>query len=69
MTTRLPLFKQSHHLEVQERASLALELLQLFIELRNTEGKQISSEIASLFSQPLNPVAPVAQQKVSIHRL
>ncbi len=65
MQTRLPLFSQSQHLEVQERACFVQEILKLYNELKVT-GVDLASEIASLFNEPLNPVAPKAQKKVPV---
>jgi len=62
LQARLPMFTQSSHLEVQERACFALELLNIYNE---TNGA-IAAEILRLFSEPLNPVAPKAWRKVPV---
>ncbi|KAL6061399.1 AP-3 complex subunit delta-1 [Balamuthia mandrillaris] len=62
---RLPVFQQSQHLEVQERACFAMSMIELFTELRK-QGRNITGEIVSIFAQPLNPVAPKAQRKVPV---
>eukprot|EP01119_Soliformovum_irregulare_P006547 TRINITY_DN1867_c0_g1_i1.p1 TRINITY_DN1867_c0_g1~~TRINITY_DN1867_c0_g1_i1.p1 ORF type:complete len:1143 (+),score=392.91 TRINITY_DN1867_c0_g1_i1:240-3431(+) len=49
---RLPLYTQSSHLEVQERACFAMELVNIYLE---TNGA-IGPEIRQLFAEPLNPV-------------
>eukprot|EP01087_Luapelamoeba_hula_P001795 TRINITY_DN1159_c0_g1_i1.p1 TRINITY_DN1159_c0_g1~~TRINITY_DN1159_c0_g1_i1.p1 ORF type:complete len:1290 (+),score=270.56 TRINITY_DN1159_c0_g1_i1:148-4017(+) len=64
MTQRLPLFRQSTHLEVQERACFATELLNLYVEQK--EKEDLVTEVATLFSQPLNPVAPGIQNRVPL---
>ncbi len=40
-----------------------MEVLNLYVDLQNS-GAAIGSELASLFDEPLNPVAPKAQRKV-----
>ncbi|ELR18756.1 adaptin subfamily protein [Acanthamoeba castellanii str. Neff] len=67
MLARLPVFKQSVHLEVQERACFAYEMVSLYNELRRAgedSGASVAQEVYSIFEQPLNPVAPKAQKKV-----
>ncbi|XP_075235248.1 AP-3 complex subunit delta-1-like [Lycorma delicatula] len=58
----------SADLEVQERASSALHLVQFFHEqLKGGEPLEIiACEMAALFSGELNPVAPKAQRKVQV---
>jgi len=63
--TRLPVFTQSVNLETQERACFALELVQLIIEARQA-GTEISTDLLSLFKEPLNPVAENAQGRVRV---
>lgn len=65
---RLPHFVQSADLEVQERASSALHLVQyVHDQLKGGEDIAIMAcEMAALFSGELNPVAPKAQRKVQI---
>jgi len=62
MKARLPLFTQSQHLEVQERACFVLEILNLCNDM-DLNGSQIGAEVASLFDEPLNPVAKATQKK------
>ncbi|XP_075228481.1 AP-3 complex subunit delta-1-like isoform X2 [Lycorma delicatula] len=65
---RLPQFVQSADLEVQERASSALHLVQyIHDQLKGGEPIEIiACEMAALFSGELNPVAPKAQRKVQV---
>eukprot|EP01112_Ceratiomyxa_fruticulosa_P017222 TRINITY_DN5329_c0_g1_i2.p1 TRINITY_DN5329_c0_g1~~TRINITY_DN5329_c0_g1_i2.p1 ORF type:complete len:446 (-),score=127.15 TRINITY_DN5329_c0_g1_i2:577-1914(-) len=65
ITSRLPLFTQSTHLEVQERACFVLEMVRTFSEFRE-QGVDVSQELRSLFEEALNPVAPKVQKKVPI---
>jgi AP-3 complex subunit delta-1 len=63
MKEKLPIFTQSQYLEVQERACFVTEVLNLYCELGNAS---LAKDIAALFEEPLNPVAPKAQKKVPI---
>jgi hypothetical protein len=64
MREQLAVFAESPHLEVQERACFARELLALFRELRAT-APTAGAELASLFfAEQFKPVAAVAQRKV-----
>jgi len=65
MHARLPLFTQSQHLEVQERACFVSEVLTLYVDLQTT-GDSIGSELASVFEEPLNPVSSKSQKKVPV---
>uniref|UniRef100_UPI00358E5B4D AP-3 complex subunit delta-1 isoform X2 n=1 Tax=Myxine glutinosa TaxID=7769 RepID=UPI00358E5B4D len=65
MLDRLSAFLQSGNLEVQERASCALQLVRYVQKLRAREPS-IVNEVHSLFLGELNPVAPKAQRKVPI---
>lgn len=60
---RLQPFARAQHLEVQERACYALEIVTLFKEFR---GEGLGTELLNLFTDPLNPVAPKAQRKVPV---
>jgi len=65
MMNKLPLFTHSTHVEVQERACLALELAKLYIS--STEnGTDIGSQLYALFDEPLLPVSKAAQRKVVV---
>jgi len=61
---QLPTFSQSPYSEVQERACFILEVLKLYSELGNNSG--LTTEIASILDETLNPVAPKAQRKVPV---
>ena len=56
---------QSADLEVQERASCAVQTLKAVAKLQDNEGV-IVNELVQLFQGELNPVAPKAQKKVPI---
>ncbi|KAL0485648.1 AP-3 complex subunit delta-1 [Acrasis kona] len=58
-------FLKTSDVEVQERAATCLKLLDIHQELLQ-EGNDIGPQIASLFEEELNPVAPRAQSKVPI---
>lgn len=62
---RIPLFIQSPHLEVQERAVYSLQVIQ-FIESDLAKGHSPHVELALMYSGDLNPVAPRAQKKVPL---
>lgn len=62
LVAQLPLFIKSTHVDVSERATLALHLATFF-----QEGDPASAFIgAALFTGPLLPVAPAAQQAVLV---
>ncbi|GAM17153.1 hypothetical protein SAMD00019534_003280 [Acytostelium subglobosum LB1] len=65
LQTRLPLFTQSIHIDVQERACLVNEILKFYLTTKD-QGTNIASELVSLFTEALNPVAPKAQRKVPV---
>ncbi|XP_065337319.1 AP-3 complex subunit delta-1 isoform X1 [Cloeon dipterum] len=67
VAARLPSFVESSELEVQERASCALQLVK-FVQKQLTKGQAagLGAEIVSLFDGELNPVAPKAQKKVQV---
>lgn len=57
----------SGDLEVQERASSALQLISyIYKELENGDTHDICTQVAYLFNGELNPVAPKAQRKVQV---
>ncbi|EFA74932.1 delta adaptin [Heterostelium album PN500] len=62
---RLPLFTQSIHIDVQERACLVNEIIK-FYSTSKDQGTNIASELVGLFTEALNPVAPKAQKKVPV---
>ncbi|EGG24223.1 delta adaptin [Cavenderia fasciculata] len=62
---RLPLFTQSIHIDVQERACLVSEILKFYGTMRD-QGNDIAGELVTLFTEALNPVAPKAQKKVPV---
>ncbi|XP_063231721.1 AP-3 complex subunit delta-1 isoform X2 [Bacillus rossius redtenbacheri] len=63
----LPQFVSSADLEVQERASSALQLVRyLQKQAGRGEGAALAAELAGLFVGELNPVAPKAQRKVQL---
>ena len=67
LTQALDVFTQSVHLEVQERACFALEILKLYSTLRaSSSNEDIAAELAALFDGTLNPVAKGAQRKVVV---
>jgi len=62
---RLSALLVSSHLEVQERASSALQIVKHFKDcLERTDGGINGKEFTFLFSGDLNPVGPKAQKKV-----
>jgi AP-3 complex subunit delta-1 len=62
----LPQFVSSADLEVQERASSALQLLRYLQKQLNKGEFGLAVEMAALFVGELNPVAPKAQKKVQV---
>lgn len=62
----LPQFVSSADLEVQERASSALQLLRYLQKQLNKGELGLAVEMAALFVGELNPVAPKAQKKVQV---
>ncbi|XP_078738974.1 AP-3 complex subunit delta-1-like isoform X7 [Lampetra fluviatilis] len=65
MADRLPPFVNNGDLEVQERASGVLQLVR-YVQKLHVKDVAVVTEVASLFSGELNPVAPKAQKKVPI---
>ncbi|KAL1117189.1 hypothetical protein AAG570_004516 [Ranatra chinensis] len=64
---KLPQFVCSGDLEVQERASSALQLVKLVQkQVTSRESSSIVEIVVSLFSGEMNPVAPKAQRKVQV---
>eukprot|EP01096_Ripella_sp_DP13-Kostka_P016455 TRINITY_DN801_c0_g1_i1.p1 TRINITY_DN801_c0_g1~~TRINITY_DN801_c0_g1_i1.p1 ORF type:complete len:1173 (-),score=657.80 TRINITY_DN801_c0_g1_i1:49-3567(-) len=64
---RLPGFCKSSHTEAQERACFALSLIGIIEEfMQQNQLDSIKNEVASLFEEVLNPVAPKAQKKVPL---
>ncbi|XP_037068745.1 AP-3 complex subunit delta-1-like [Pollicipes pollicipes] len=61
----LPAFASSADLEVQERATSALQLMKTVQKLQQ-RGERLGQELQELFSGELNPVAPKAQRKVPV---
>eukprot|EP01105_Mastigella_eilhardi_P006852 TRINITY_DN18364_c0_g1_i1.p1 TRINITY_DN18364_c0_g1~~TRINITY_DN18364_c0_g1_i1.p1 ORF type:complete len:1197 (-),score=331.30 TRINITY_DN18364_c0_g1_i1:42-3449(-) len=68
--TRLCVFAQSVHLEVQERACFIMELLSMYNERRLQDGADTAAEVArqfvAVFSETLLPVAKGSQKKVKV---
>ncbi|XP_069693426.1 AP-3 complex subunit delta-1-like [Periplaneta americana] len=62
----LPQFVSSADLEVQERASSALQLVRYLQKQVNKGELGLANEMAALFIGELNPVAPKAQKKVQV---
>ncbi|XP_043205811.1 AP-3 complex subunit delta-1-like isoform X2 [Amphibalanus amphitrite] len=65
MIETLPTFASSADLEVQERATSALQLMKTVQKLQS-RGERLGAELQQLFSGELNPVAPKAQKKVPV---
>lgn len=67
VSDKLAQYVSSGDLEVQERASAALQLISyIHKELENGDIDDICTQVAYLFSGELNPVAPKAQRKVQV---
>ncbi|XP_068238241.1 AP-3 complex subunit delta-1 isoform X2 [Palaemon carinicauda] len=65
LVERLPVFVSSGDLEVQERASCILQIVN-YVQKCHKNGEKIGADLALLLSGELNPVAPKAQKKVPI---
>ncbi|XP_064098202.1 AP-3 complex subunit delta-1-like [Macrobrachium nipponense] len=65
LVDRLPVFVSSGDLEVQERASCILQIVN-YVQKCHKNGEKIGADLALLLSGELNPVAPRAQKKVPI---
>lgn len=67
VSDKLAQYVSSGDLEVQERASSALQLISyIHKELEDGDVDEICTQVAYLFSGELNPVAPKAQRKVQV---
>ena len=66
MIEKLPQFVSSGDLEVQERASSALQLVKLVNKQLLLSDLSILPLVTSLFTGEMNPVAPKAQRKVQL---
>lgn len=67
MSDKLGQYVSSGDLEVQERASAALQLISyIHKELENGDVDDICIQVVYLFNGELNPVAPKAQRKVQV---
>lgn len=66
ISNKLPQFVSSGDLEVQERASSALQLVELIQHEITSGNMEILEEFELLFNGELNPVAPKAQRKVQV---
>jgi AP-3 complex subunit delta-1 len=67
VSDKLAQYVSSGDLEVQERASAALQLISYIQkELENGDVDDIAIQVAYLFNGELNPVAPKAQRKVQV---
>uniref|UniRef100_A0A2H8TWK9 AP-3 complex subunit delta-1 n=2 Tax=Melanaphis sacchari TaxID=742174 RepID=A0A2H8TWK9_9HEMI len=67
VSDKLAQYVSSGDLEVQERASAALQLISyIHKELENGNADDICTQVAYLFNGELNPVAPKAQRKVQV---
>ncbi|PNF29931.1 AP-3 complex subunit delta-1 [Cryptotermes secundus] len=62
----LPQFVSSADLEVQERASSALQLVRYLQKQINKGELGVATELTAWFAGELNPVAPKAQKKVQV---
>lgn len=65
LLNRLPQFSSSGDIEVQERATCLLQLVQ-FIQKAIQNGDPLAQELEGLFAGEMNPVAPKAQKKVPV---
>ena len=61
----LPVFTQSTHIEVQERACIACEMVKLYKECEE-RGVDIGKQLFCLFDEALLPVSKTAQRKVPV---
>ena len=61
----LPVFTQSTHIEVQERACIACEMVKLYKDCA-TRGVDIGPQLFVLFDEALLPVSKAAQKKVPV---
>eukprot|EP01117_Protostelium_nocturnum_P002810 TRINITY_DN13730_c0_g1_i1.p1 TRINITY_DN13730_c0_g1~~TRINITY_DN13730_c0_g1_i1.p1 ORF type:complete len:1096 (-),score=278.81 TRINITY_DN13730_c0_g1_i1:141-3428(-) len=63
---KISLFTQSPHLEVQERACFMQAIVNFYSEAEEEKKKSIGTDIASMFREPLNPVASKIQKKIPL---
>eukprot|EP01027_Heterolobosea_sp_BB2_P010522 GEZU01015435.1.p1 GENE.GEZU01015435.1~~GEZU01015435.1.p1 ORF type:complete len:639 (-),score=149.75 GEZU01015435.1:1263-3179(-) len=63
IASRFGIFLKSADIEVQERATTCLRILEIHASLLEG-GTDISAQLAVLFDEDLNPVGPKAQKKV-----
>lgn len=69
VSDKLAQYVASGDLEVQERASAALQLISYInkeLENGDIDDVPVCTQVAYLFSGELNPVAPKAQRKVQL---
>lgn len=66
VSSKLLQFVSSADLEVQERASSAVQLVQYVHKQISKNETGIAEEVSALFAGELNPVAPKAQKKVQV---
>lgn len=66
MSSKLQQFVSSADLEVQERASSAVQLVRYVHKQISKNETGVAEEVAALFTGELNPVAPKAQKKVQV---
>lgn len=66
VSSKLQQFLSSADLEVQERASSAVQLVRYVHKQISKNETGIAEEVAALFTGELNPVAPKAQKKVQV---
>lgn len=57
---------QSGDLEVQERASFAVNLIKCLTKIDDSGDAEVINEFMQLFQGELHPVAPKAQRKVPV---
>ncbi|OQV21099.1 AP-3 complex subunit delta-1 [Hypsibius exemplaris] len=65
LVDRLGMFVNSSELEVQERASALLQIIQLVLKHQEDGGK-VAGALQAFYAGELNPVAPQAQKKVPV---
>ena len=67
LQSRLAPFAASNHVEVQERACFALQLVAVLADARRAGAEAaVLGELLALFAEPLNPVAAGSQKKVPV---
>lgn len=65
MLEGLPVFTQSTHIEVQERACIAMEMVKLYRDC-GKRGVDIGKQLFCMFDEALLPVSKAAQRKVPV---